>query len=155
MSGRAVILGTVIGLVIIAIILTAITWEIELLENYYAREPYQYEQTLLSEKQVRDLPRFWKEVTQGKYLVKNLEDKDGIFTLIFLFDNGTITETRTMKVEISPDEEKVITINSPLAGVSTITLNVVPPNKAVLQQRILKKTVNIWYYLPGFDFLFK
>ena len=155
MNGPQAIIGTVIGLVFAAILLTTITWEIDVVEPYYTKEAYHYEQTFVREKQVPNFPWFWQEVTQAQYLVKNTDDKDGTYTLNFLFDNGTNSETETMEVDIMSGEEKAITVNSPLTGVSTISLNVVPPNKLVLQQRTIKKRVNTWYYVPGLKFLVK
>ncbi len=81
--------------------------------------------------------------------------KDGTFVLNFLFDDGSDSKVKTEKVKILSGEEKAVTINSPLAGVSTVLLNVVPPNKSVLQQRTVKKTVNVWYYIPGLKLLFR
>ena len=148
------IIYTAIALVIAAILMSTITWEIDVVEPYYTSEPYQYEQTLVREKQVIDWPRFWQTATQGQYLVKNNESIDGIFTLNFVFDNGADSKTKTKKVEILAGEEKAVTMKSTLAGLSTITLNVVPPNKSELQDRTVKKTVSTWYYLPGLKFLF-
>jgi len=149
------IIGTAIALVFAAILMTTITWEIEEVETYYADEPYSYEQELVREKQAPNYPWFWDEVTQTQYLVKNTDVKEGTFILNFLFDNGTDSKTKTKKVKILSGEKKAVTINSPLPGLSTVSLNVVPPNKSVLRQRTVKKTVNTWYYLPGFKFLFK
>ena len=149
------IIYTAIALVVAAIILTTVTWEIEEVETYYTTEPYSYEQELVREKQVRNFPFFWQKVTQIQYLVKNTDVKDGTFVLNFLFDNGTDSKTKTEKVTLLSGEEKAVTINSPLSGVSTVSLNVVPPNKLVPQQRTVKKTVNAWYYIPGLKFLFR
>jgi len=149
------IIYTAIALVVAAIILTTVTWEIEEVETYYTTEPYSYEQELVREKQVRNFPFFWQKVTQIQYLVKNTDVKDGTFVLNFLFDNGTDSKTKTEKVTLLSGEEKAVTINSPLSGVSTVSLNVVPPNKLVPQQRTVKKTVNAWHYIPGLKFLFR
>ncbi len=150
----AQIISIAAAFVIAAIIMSTITWEIDVVEPYLASEPYHYEQTLVRERQVPNCPWFWQEVTQAQYLVKNTEDRDGTYTLNFLFDNGINSQTKTIKVEIISGEEKAVTINSPLTGVSKISLNVVPPNKSILQQRTVKKRVNVWYYLPGLRFLF-
>ncbi|MCJ7790881.1 MAG: hypothetical protein MUP49_00450 [Dehalococcoidia bacterium] len=155
MNDSGGIIGAAIGLVFAAIIVTVVTWDIDVVEPYYTSEPFHYELKLVREKQVPDFPWFWQEVTQAQYLVKNTEDRDGMYTLNFHFDNGTNSETETMRIDIMSGEEKAVTINSPLTGVSTISLNVVPPNKFLLQQRTVKKKVNAWYYLPGLQFLFK
>ena len=153
MGDPKAIVGTIVGLILAAMLVTTITWEIEVVEPYYTTEPYHYEQTLVRETQVPNFPWFWQEVTQAQYLVKNTEDRNGTYTLNFLFDNGINSETETIKVEIISGEEKAVTINSPLTGVSTISLNVLPPNKSVLQQRTVKKKVNAWNYIPGLKFL--
>ena len=154
MDIRAIV-GIALGLVIAAIVLTAVTWPIEVVEPYYTSEPYHYEQTLVREKQVTRWPWFWQTKTQGQYLVKNTEDIDGTFTLNFLFDDGLNVKTKTMEVEIMAGEGKAVTINSPFAGELTISLNVVPPNKSELQYRTVTKTVNTWQYLYGLIFLFR
>lgn len=150
-----VIIGGAIGLVVAAMILTTVTWEIEVEETYYTKEPYSYEQELVREKQVSMIPWFWIKVTQTQYIIKNIDVEEGTFTLNFLFDNGTDSEIRTKKVKLSPGEMETITMNSPLSGVSKVSLNVAPPNKTVPQQRTVKKTVNGWYYIPFLRFLFK
>jgi len=153
MNDPKAIVGTIVGLILAAMLVTTITWEIEVVEPYYTIEPYHYEQTLVRETQVPNFPWLWQEVTQAQYLVKNTEDRDGTYALNFLFDNGINSQTKTIKVEIMSGEEKAVTINSPLTGLSTISLNVVPPNKWVPQQRTVKKKVNAWNYIPGLKFL--
>jgi hypothetical protein len=148
------IIAVVVAVIVAAILMSTVTWQIDVVEPYYTSEPYHYEQTLVREKQVTKLPWFWQTATQAQYLVKNTEGKDGTFTLNFLFDDGTNSRTKTMRVEILAGEQKAVTITSPLTGVSTISLSVVPPNKSELQYRTVKKTVNAWYYLPGLRFLF-
>jgi len=150
-----VIIGTAIALVIAAVVLTTHTWEIEVVETYYAEEPYSYEQELVREKQVTNWPWFWQDCTQVQYLVKNTDVAEGTFNLYFLFDDGINSRTKAKEVTIFPGEKKAVTMNSPLPDVSTVSLNVVPPNKSVAKQRTVKKTVNTWYYLPGLKFLFK
>jgi hypothetical protein len=153
MNDPIAIVVTMIVLILAAMLATTITWDIDVVEPYYTSEPYHYEQTLVREIQVTNFPWFWQEVTQAQYLVKNTEDRNGTYTLNFLFDNGTNSETRTQEVEILSGETKAVTINSPLTGLSTVSLKVVPPNKSVLQQRTVKKKVNVWNYIPGLKFL--
>ena len=153
MSAQGII-TTVIAIIVAAILMSTITWQIDVVEPYYTSEPYHYELTLVRQQQVTKPPWFWQTATQAQYLVKNTEDRDGSFTLNFLFDDGTNTRTKTMKVEILAGEERAVTITSPFAGESTISLSVVPPNKSELQYRTVKKTVSAWYYLPGLKFLF-
>ena len=148
------IVGVALGLVMAAIVLTTVTWPIDVVEPFYTSEPYHYEQILVREKQVTRWPWFWQAKTQAQYLVSNAEDADGTFTLNFLFDDGLNVKTNTLKVEIAAGEGKAVTVNSPFAGRSTISLNVVPPNKSELQYRTVTKMVNAWYYLPGLRFLF-
>jgi len=147
------IIGGALGLLIAAIILTTYTWQIDVVENYTTNVPYKYEQQLVRTQQVSEFPWFWNKVTQVQYLVKNLDTKDGTYTLNFRFDNGTNSSTKTTKVKILAGEEKAITMNSPLHGVSTVSLNIVPPNTLDTQQRTVKKTVNAWNYVPGLKFL--
>ncbi len=63
MNGQAIIY-TAVALVVAALIMSTVTWEIEEVETYYVDEPYSYKQELVREKQVRNLPWFWQEVTQ-------------------------------------------------------------------------------------------
>ncbi len=149
------ILSVVIALVVSAIVLTTVTWEIEVQEPYYTTEPYQYEQAFVRERQVTDWPRFWRQVTEAQFLVKNAEGIDGVFTLNFRFDSVSDSDTRTERIEVLAGEGKIVTIRSTLAGVSTISLNVVPPNKSELQYRTVKKKVNGWQYLHSLMFLVK
>ncbi len=132
------IIGTAIALVVAAILMTTITWEIDVEETYYIQEPYSYEQELVREKQVPNTPFFWWEVTQVQHLVKNNDMKEGTFVLNYLFDDGVNTKTKTKKVIILSGEEIAETMNSHLFGVSTVSLNIVPPNNTVPQQRPVK-----------------
>lgn len=148
------IVSVAVGLVIGAIVFSIPIHEIEVEESYYTTEPHQYQQTLVRERQVIDWPRFWRSVTEAQYLIKNTENTDGTFTLNFLFDNGTDTKTKTQRVRILAGEERAVKMKSTLAGQSTISLNVVPPNRSEVQYRSVKKMVSTWYYLPGLKFLF-
>ena len=150
-----VIIGTAIGLVVAAIILTTYTWEIEVEETRYTEKPYSYEQELIREKQVTNWPWFWQKVTQVQYLVKNTDTDEGTFILNFLFDNGTDSEMKTKKVKLMPGEGDVVKVNSPLSGVSEASLEVAPLFRSVPQQVIIKKKVNAWYYIPFLRFFFK
>jgi NADH:ubiquinone oxidoreductase subunit len=152
MDIRAIV-GGAIGLLIAAIVLTTYTWQIDVVEYYSTDIPYTYEQQLVRTQQVSEVPWFWNKVTQVQYQITNLDSKDGIFTLNFLFDNGIDTSAKTKKLEIFAGTTEAITINSPIHGVSKVSLNVVPPNTQVTQQRTVKKTVNAWNYVPGLKFL--
>jgi hypothetical protein len=144
---------TAFGLLIAAIVLTSYTWQIPVIENYTTEVPYQYKQELVRTQQVSEAIWFWNKVTQVQYIVTNLDTKDGTYTLNFFFDNGTNSSTKTTRVDILAGENKEITMNSPLHGESNISLNVVPPNTLVIQQRTVQKTVNTWNYVPGLSFL--
>lgn len=150
-----VIIGTAIALVVAAIIMTTVTWEIEVEETHYTEEPYSYEQELIREKQVTNWPWFWQKVTQVQYLIKNTDTNKGTFILNFLFDTGTDSEMKTKKVKLMPGEGDVVKVNSPLSGVSEVSLEVAPPFRSVPQQVTVKKKVNGWYLLPFLRFLFK
>ncbi len=154
MDPRAII-GGAVALVVAAMVITTVTWEIEVEETRYTNEPYTYEQELVREKQVSKIPWFWIKITQVQYLIKNTDVREGTFTLSCLFDNGIDSEVKTKKVKLLPSEVESVTINSSLSGVSKVSLNVAPPNKSVSQQITVKKTVNAWYYLPFLRFLFK
>ena len=154
MKLRAII-GGAVALVVTVMVITTVTWEIEVEETRYVNEPYTSEQELVREKQVTNYPWFWQDVTQVQYLIKNTDVKEGTFTLNCLFDNGIDSEVKTKKVKLLPGEVESVTINSSLSGVSKVSLNVAPPNKSVSRQVTVKKTVNAWYYLPFLRFLFK
>ena len=51
--------------------------------------------------------------------------------------------------------KKAVTEDSPLKGESTVTLNVIPPNKSVPHERTVTKKVNGWNYIGQFVFRFK
>ena len=78
------------------------------------------------------------------------------FILNYFFDNGTDSDMKTRKIKLMAGEGDVVKINSPFTGVSEISLEVVPPFRTVLQQVMVKKKVNAWYYLlPFLRFLYK
>lgn len=148
------IVTTAVGIVIAAIILSTTTWDVEEVETYFTYEPYTYEQALVREDQVRKFPWF-SEVTRVQYIVKNTDVKVGEFDLNFIFDNGTDIETRTETVAIRAGEEKAVTVDSPLKGVSKVSLNVIPPKKSIPQERIITKKVNGWDYIGRFVIRFR
>lgn len=145
---------TAVCLVVAAIIMSTVTWEVQEVETYFTSEPYTYEQPLVRVSQIRKFPWIY-EVTQAQYMVKNTDVKKGTFVLNFIFDNGAETETRTKTLAIVAGEEKAVTIDSPLKGESTVTLNVIPPNKSVPQERTVTKKVNVWNYIGRFVFRFR
>ncbi len=155
MNSPQVIVGSALAVIIALILMTTYTWEIEVEKPYPVIEPYHYEQIFVRETQVPNFPLVWQSVTQTQYLIKNMEDKEGTFTLNFLFDNGVSFSSRTMKINIMSDEQKAVTINSPLTGESKISLNTVPPDNITIQYRPEKKKVNAWYYVPGINFFLK
>lgn len=148
MNHATTIISIAIGILIASIILSTSTWEVQEEETYITYKPYTYEQSVVRVQQVRKLLIF--QVTQAQYMVKNTDIQDGKFTLNFIFDNGTETKTSTKKVDILAGEKKAITVDSPLHGKSTITLNIVPPNKEISQERTVTKTVNGWDYVGRF-----
>lgn len=150
--GKIVI--TAFGIVLFAIIMSTVTWDVQEVETYFTSEPYTYEQSFVRVNQIRKFP--WiSEVTQAQYIVKNTDVKMGTFGLNFIFDNGTDTETKTKTVDILAGEEKAVTVDSPLKGKSTVTLNVIPPKKSVPQERTVTKKVNGWNYFGRFIFRFR
>jgi len=149
-----IIVPIALFLVIAAIIMSTVTWEVEEVETYFTSEPYTYEKSLIRENQVRNFP--WiNEVTRVQYMVKNTDAHEGTFNLNFIFDNGEETRTRTKTVDILAGEEKAVMIDSPLKGKSTVTLNVIPPNKSIPQERTVTKKVNVFDYLWQLIPLFK
>lgn len=147
-------IGGAIGLVVTLIILSTPLIPIQEVITHYTPEPYSFEQELVREKQVRPFPWIW-EVTQAQYLIKNTDTDDGTFVLNYLFDNGSESKTKTKKVEVLAGEEKSVTINSPLSGNSTVSLNIVPPYRSVAQQEIITKNVNAWHFINPLKLFFK
>jgi hypothetical protein len=154
MSIQAIIY-TAIGLVVAAIILTTITWEIDVQETRYIQEPYTYEEELIREKQVINWPWFWQKATEVQYSVKNTDTDEGTFILNFLFDNGSDSDMETKKVKLMPGEGDVVKVKSPLSAVSKVSIDVTPPFRSVPQLVTVKKKVNGWYYFPFLRPLFK
>ena len=142
-----------IGLVVVLIILSTPLIPIQEVVTHYTPEPYSFEQELVREKQVRPFPWFW-EVTQTQHLIKNTDSDDGTFALNYLFDNGSESKTKTKKVKILAGEEKSVTINSPLSGKSTVSLNIVPPYRSVAQQEIITKNVSAWHFINPLKLFF-
>ncbi len=153
MDPRAII-PTAFGVIIAAIMMSTITWDVQEVETYFTSEPYTYEQSLVRENQIRKFPWFY-EVTRAQYIIKNTDVKMGTFDLNFIFDNGTDTETRTETVEIRAGEEKAVTVDSPLKGESKVTLNVIPPKKSIPHERTVTKKVNGWNYVWRFVIRFR
>lgn len=139
-----------IGLVllILAIVFSTTTWEIEEEETYYTQEPYQHEEQLIRERQVTKWPWPWQKATQVQFLVKNTAILEGTFVYEFHFDNGKDVRTKTEEVSLLAGGSETITVDSPLAGISTVKLEVIPPQKLVPQKRTVTKKVKIWQYLP-------
>jgi hypothetical protein len=123
-------------------------------ETYFTSEPYTYQQSLVRVNQVRNFP--WiHEVTQAQYIIKNTDAQKGSFVLNFRFDNGGQTETKTETVDILAGEEKAVAIDSSLNGESKVTLNVIPPNKSITQQRTVTKKLTGWDYFGRFTPFFR
>lgn len=153
MDPRAIV-TTAVCIVIAAIIMSTVTWEVQEVETYFTHEPYTYEQSLVRVNQIRKFPWIY-EVTQAQYIVKNTDAEKGTFVLNFIFDNGAETETKTKTVDILAGEKKAVTIDSSLKGESTATLNVIPPKKSIPQERTVTKKVNGWNYIGRFIFRFR
>ena len=145
------IIGLAFGGLIAAIVLTTATWPIDQVETYYTAQPYTYNESEVLEKQVRNFP--WiNEVTQAQYIVQNTDLNEGKFVINFIFNNGNETATRTKTVGILGGEQQALTMNSPLKGISTIVLNVIPPNYMIPHQRTVQKMVNGWDYVGRYVF---
>jgi hypothetical protein len=139
-------------LVVALIILTTVTWQVPEDEIYYTYTAFSYSQKFIRENQVRTFPWIHDE-TEVQYKITNTDLNHGTFLLNFTFDNGSQTKTKTVKVDIMAGEEKAVTINSHLAGISAVTLNVIPPNYANPQHRTIYKTAHVWSYL--WDLVFR
>lgn len=153
---RIVISGA-IGLVAALIILSSPLIDVEEVKTHITYQPYSYEQSLIRESQIQKFIFPWvSEVTQIQYMVKNTDTQEGTFVLNFIFDNGGETRTVTEKEDILGGENKAVTVDSPLRGKSTSRLNVIPPVRAIPEQRIVKKKVSAWEFLgrSALDYVF-
>jgi hypothetical protein len=154
-AGRIVAIA--VAVVFAAIIFSIPTVEVQEKEIYFTSEPYTYEQSLVRENQVWNFSWIFPwihEVTQVQYMVKNTDTQKGTFVLNFIFDNGTEIDTRTKTVDILAGEEKAVTMDSSLSSKSTVTLNIIPPNKSIPQERTVTKKVSVWGYLGRSVFFF-
>ena len=136
----------VVAIIISVILLTVPIIPVEVTEISYTSEPYTYEQSLVRIDQIRKFP--WiHEVTRAQYIIKNTDIKKGTFNLNFIFDNEIDTDTSTKSVDILAGEEKAITVDSPLKGESTVTINVIPPKKLIRHESTVTKNVTTWNWL--------
>jgi len=135
-------------LLVLAIVFSTTTWEIEEEEIYYTQESYLHEEQPQDEKQVTKWPLPWQNATQVQYSVTNTDVREGTFLYKFYFDNGEELKSKKVEVNLLAGESEIITVDSPLAGISTVKLEVVPPYKSVPHTRTVTKKVNIWQYLP-------
>jgi len=146
-----------ISLVIILTIFSSPLIDVEEVGTDITYLPYSYEQALIRESQAQKFIFPWfSEVTRAQYMVKNTDTQKGSFTLNFIFDNGVETRTLTEKEDILAGESKAVTVDSPLRGKSTSELSVIPPVKAIPEQRVTKKKVSVWEFLgqSALDYLF-
>lgn len=142
------IIGVAFAILIVAIIFSTVTWEIDVEETYYTQEQYTHEETFERERQVTKWPWPWQKATQVQYSVKNTAPYAGTFVYKFHFDNGKYLKTKTTELYILPESSETLIVDSPLAGISTFELEVVPPHRNVPQTRTVKQKVNVWGYLP-------
>lgn len=141
----------IISIIVSIILLTVPIIPVEITTTTYTSEPYTYQQSLIRTTQVRNFP--WiKEVTQFQYIIKNTDVRNGSFDLNFVFDNNEDTDTITKSVDILAGEEKAVTVDSPLRGKSTVTLNVIPPKKLIPQESTITKNVTTWSWLVTYAF---
>lgn len=153
---RIVIPGA-IGLVVALIILSSPLIDVEEVKTDIVYQSYSYEQSLIRERQIEKFIFPWfAEVTQAQYMVKNTDAQKGTFVFNFIFDNGVETRTLTEKEDILAGENKAVTVDSPLRGKSTSRLNVIPPTRAMPEQRSIKKKVSAWEFLgrSALDYIF-
>ena len=147
-------IGGAIALVVVLIICSSPIIPVQETVTHYTSEPYSFKQELVREKQARPFPWLW-EVTQIQYLITNTDHDDGPFKLNCLFDNGLESETKTVTVEISAGAGKSVSINSPLSGKSTVSLNVIPPYRSIPKEEKITKNVSVWYFVNPLRLLFK
>ncbi len=145
MNLQTIVIG-VFGTILAVMLATTITWEVEEIETYFTSEPYTYEHSLVREEQT---PKFlwFGGVTQVQFIVRNTDIREGTFVLNFVFDNGEITETKTETVRILAGEKRAVTMDSPLKGKSSVTLNIIPPNKSIPNERTVMKKVTVLDYI--------
>jgi len=129
-------------LVVAGAILFVPIGEEEEVETYYTSEPLAYEKSLIREAQVSRW-LFW-DATEVQYIVKNNDVIDGVFTLNFVFGNERETKSSTKRITILAGAQEAVTMVSPLNGVSSVTLNVIPSNKSIPHERTVKKEVTGW-----------
>ncbi len=141
----------IISIIVSIILLTVPIIPVEITTTTYSSEPYTYQQSLIRTTQVRNFP--WiKEVTQFQYIIKNTDVRNGSFDLNFVFDNNEDIDTITKSVDILAGEEKAVTVDSPLRGESTVTLNVIPPKKSIPRESTITKNVTAWSWLVTYVF---
>lgn len=135
-------MGIAIALLIAGMIFFVPIGEVEEVEITYTTEPLEYEKSLIRESQVSRLI-FW-EATEVQYIVKNTDEIDGMFTLNFTFNNEKEIKTSTKRISILAGTQEAVTEVSPLNGVSSVILTVVPPNKSVRHENTVTKKVTTW-----------
>ena len=142
MQNPAWIVTVAVSLVVAGIIWFVPIGEVEEVETYRTIEPLTYEKSLIREVQVSRLI-FW-DATEVQYTVKNTDVMDGVFTLNFVFGNERETKSSTRRITILAGAQEAVTEVSPLNGVSSVTLNVIPSNKSILHERTVTKEVTAW-----------
>lgn len=153
---RIVIPGA-LCLVVALIILSSPLIDVQEVKTEVRYEPYSYEQSLIRESQTQKFIFPWfSEVTRVQYVVRNTDSQMGIFVLNFIFDNGVETSTLTKREDILAGENKAVAMDSPLRGKSTAKLNVIPPSKAIPEERVIQKKVSAWEFLgrSALDYVF-
>ncbi len=143
-----------IVLVVVLIIVSSPIIPVQEPVTEYTSQPYSFSQTFVRERQVRPFPWF-REVTQEQYVITNNDAADGKFTLECLFDNGSESQTKTVKADVPARGQQSVSIDSPLSGMSTVTLKVVPPYRIVAQTKMRTKNVSVWYFVNPLRLLFK
>lgn len=142
MQNPQTIVGIAIALFIAGIVFFLPIGEVEEVVTYYTSEPLTYEKSLVRETQVSRWI-FW-EATEVQYMVKNTDIIDGVFTLNFVFSDEKDTKSSTKRITILAGAQEAIKEVSPLSGVSTVTLNVIPPSKSVPHENTITKKVTLW-----------
>ena len=89
---------------------------------------------------------------QAQALVENDDSATGMFTINFIFNDGTQTTTKIVNQQISPSEIKLITSDVPLKGNVTVQTKVTPGTKQVSVQKEVTEQVSLSdFYFKGLN----
>ena len=137
------IVGFALGLFFLGIVFSMPIDQEDVIVVEYTSQPLQYETSHAPDRQVSRWLIFGN-ATEVQYLVKNTDTVDGTFTLNFVFSNDKETKSVTKKLMILAGVQEAVKEKSPLGGVSSVKLNVIPSYKQVAQQRTISQDITLW-----------